>query len=227
MTGIWILILLVFISALPIFPVFIWFQVTRFPLSLRWFLGSLAAGAVALLLAGFLQTLFPPLFGLDMGTLLFKIFVQIALTEEAGRLALIFLLVQLHRRFLESSPVVSRSLGAAMGLLAGLGFAVIETATYGAADPGAALLRAFTAAPLHGACGCRVGLAASSLPRSPFRALVYFLYAVAVHGMYNFIAVSPGLSPVFPIVLVFTALLSSIQAIRRGVRAGSGNCREG
>jgi RsiW-degrading membrane proteinase PrsW (M82 family) len=225
MTGILILILLVFIAALPIAPVFIWFRVIRFPLSLRWFLISLAAGAVALLPAGFLQTLFPPAFSIDLGTVLFKIFVQVALTEETGRLAMLFLLLQVRRRFPDSSPAASLSFGAAAGLLAGLGFAVIETAFYGAADPGAALLRAFTAAPLHGACGCRVGLAAAGLPRSPFRALVSFLYAVAVHGMYNFMALNPGLSPVFPAALAFTALLSSIRVIRRGA-AEAGNCRE-
>jgi RsiW-degrading membrane proteinase PrsW (M82 family) len=217
MTGIWILILLVLISALPIFPVYIWFRVIRFPLSLRWFLGFLAAGAAALLLAGFLQALFPPMFVIDMGTLIFKLFVQGALTEEAGRLLLLLLLLQLHRRFPHRSSPASGSFGAAAGLLAGLGFAVIETATYGAADPGAALLRAFTAAPLHGACGCRVGLTAVSLPRSPFRALVFFFYAVAIHGMYNFMVISFGLPPIFPILLVFAALFSSIQVIRRGV----------
>jgi RsiW-degrading membrane proteinase PrsW (M82 family) len=217
MTGIWILVLIVFISALPIFPVFIWFRVIRFPLSLPWFFGALAAGAVALLLAGFLQTLFPPSFGIDMGTLLFKLFVQVALTEEAGRLLPLLLLLYLRRRLPLRSPAASPAFGAAAGLLAGLGFAVIETAAYGTANPGAALLRAVTAAPLHGACGCRVGLAAGILLRSPGRALVSFLYAVAIHGMYNFMVVSPGLPTFFPVLLVFTALLSSIQITRRSI----------
>ncbi|MDR0386534.1 MAG: hypothetical protein LBH57_00720, partial [Treponema sp.] len=66
------------------------------------------------------------------------------------------------------------------------------------------------------------GLAAGSLPRSPGRALVSFLYAVAVHGMYNFMAVSPGLSPAFPVLLVFTALFSSIRMMRRGIDADRG-----
>ncbi|MDR3130596.1 MAG: PrsW family intramembrane metalloprotease [Treponema sp.] len=219
MTGIWILILLVFISALPILPVFIWFRLSRFPLSLRWFLISLAAGCAALLLAGFLQTLFSPQFGIDMGSVFLKLFIHVALTEEAGRLALLLLVLQ-FRRLSEPLPQDSLSFGAAAGLLAGLGFAVIETAAYGAADPSAPLLRAVTAAPLHGACGCRVGLAAASLPQSPFRALAYFFNAVAVHGMYNFMTVSPGLPPVFSILLVFTALFSSIQVIRRSANTG-------
>jgi RsiW-degrading membrane proteinase PrsW (M82 family) len=216
MTGIWILVLVIFISALPIALVFIWFRVMRFPLSPWWFLGFLAAGAAAPLFAGFLQSLFPPLFGIDMGTLFFKLFVQVALTEEAGRLLVILFFLSLHRRFSRQIfGAASFSFGAAAGLLGGLGFAVIETASYGAADPGAALLRSFTSVPLHGACGCRVGIAAVNLPHSPFRALVFFLYAIAVHGMYNFMVVSPGLPPVFPIALVFAALFSSIQVIRR------------
>ncbi|MDR2070061.1 MAG: PrsW family intramembrane metalloprotease [Treponema sp.] len=221
MTGIGILVLLIFISALPILPVFIWFRVIRFPLGPWWILGFLAAGAAALVLAGFLQTLFPPLSGIDKGTLFFKLFVQIALTEEGGRLLLLLVLLQFMRRFLRRFlrrlPEVSLSLGAAGGLLTGLGFAVIETAAYGASDPGAALLRTFTAVPLHGACGSRVGLAAASLPRSPFRALMFFFYAIVIHGMYNFMVISPGLPLFFPIILVFSALFSSIQTIRRGV----------
>jgi RsiW-degrading membrane proteinase PrsW (M82 family) len=212
MTGIWILVLLIFISALPILPVFIWFRVIRFPLSSWWFLGFLAAGAAALLLAGFLQTLFPPLYGIGRGTLFFKLFVHVALTEEAGRLLLLLVLLQFLRR-----SQIFLSLGAAGGLLTGLGFAVIETATYGAANPAAALLRAFTAVPLHGACGCRVGLAVVSLPCSPLRSLVFFFYAIVIHGMYNFMVISPGLPLGFPLVLVFAALFSSIQTKRRGI----------
>lgn len=217
MTGIWILILLIVISALPIFVVFIWFRVMRFPLSFWWFPGSLAAGAIALLLAGVLQSLFPPMFAIDMGALLFKLFIQIALIEETGRLLLVLLLLWFNRRFLQPSFEITRSFGAAVGLLAGLGFAVIETATYGAANFGSALLRAFTAAPLHGACGCRVGLAAVNLPQKPHRAFIFFFYAVAIHGMYNFMVISPGLSPIFPIILVLAASLSSIRIIRQGI----------
>jgi RsiW-degrading membrane proteinase PrsW (M82 family) len=217
MIGIWILILLIVISALPIFAVFIWFRIIRFPISFWWFSGSLAIGAIALLLAGFLQSLFPPFFGIDIGALLFKLFIQVALIEEIGRLLMILLFLWLRHRFIQPSFEIPFFFGAATGLLAGLGFAVIETASYGAADPGSALLRAFTAAPLHGACGCRVGLAAVNLPQKPLRALAFFFYAVAIHGMYDFMVISPGLSPVFPIILVLAASFSSIRMIRQGM----------
>jgi RsiW-degrading membrane proteinase PrsW (M82 family) len=221
MTGLWILALLILISALPIFVVFIWFRAIRFPLRLPWFFCSLAAGAAALLLAGLLQSLFPPLNGVSMGALLFKLFIQVALTEEAGRLVFLCLLFWFRRRLIPPVPAFgaspSSAFGAATGLLTGLGFAVIETATYGAVNPGTALLRAFTAAPLHGACGCRVGLTVVNFRREPARGLLFFIYAVAIHGMYNFMVISPGLPPVFPVVLVFATLLSSIQVIRRKV----------
>jgi RsiW-degrading membrane proteinase PrsW (M82 family) len=118
------------------------------------------------------------------------------------------------------------SFGAAAGLLSGLGFAVIETAVYGAADPGAAIYRVFTAIPLHGACGCRVGIAAVSLHHSPLRALVFFFYAVLIHGIYNFMVVSPGLPWIFPVVLVFAALSSSIHVVRRGMGTKTGTGQE-
>jgi RsiW-degrading membrane proteinase PrsW (M82 family) len=100
------------------------------------------------------------------------------------------------------------------GLIAGLGFAVIETALYGVGNFSIALVRAVTAAPLHGACGVRVGIAVSHVRNAPGLALVRFLYAVGIHGMYNFMILSPGIPLVFPILIAFTALLSSIQLIR-------------
>jgi RsiW-degrading membrane proteinase PrsW (M82 family) len=101
-----------------------------------------------------------------------------------------------------------------MGLIAGLGFAVIETAMYGVGDFRITLVRAVTAAPLHGACGARIGMAVSHLRDAPGLALVRFLYAVGIHGMYNFMIISPGIPLVFPILIAFTAFLSSIQLIR-------------
>jgi RsiW-degrading membrane proteinase PrsW (M82 family) len=224
MTGIWILILLILISSLPILAAFTWLRLIRFPLNIRWFFGSLAAGAAALILAGFLQSLFPSSAGAGMGMLLFKLFVQVAMTEELGRLVFILFFLWFYRRFLlnvfpntEPEPFSDTvSFDAATGFLAGLGFAVIETAAYGAANPGSALLRVFIAAPLHGACGCRVGLTAAYLRDSPLRALMFFVYAVAIHGMYNFMVITPGLPSVFPIVLVFAALLSAFRVMRRG-----------
>jgi RsiW-degrading membrane proteinase PrsW (M82 family) len=142
--------------------------------------------------------------------LLVKIFIQIALTEEVSRLAVLSLLFSLSRQAEPRGPAFA----AITGLIAGLGFAVIETAIYGASNFNIALVRAVTAAPLHGACGARIGLAVSHIRDAPVRALVRFLYAVGIHGMYNFIIISHGIPLVFPVLIAFTALFSSIQLIR-------------
>jgi RsiW-degrading membrane proteinase PrsW (M82 family) len=219
MNGLWILLLLIFISALPALAVLIWIRVRRFPIGLPWFLLALLGGALSLGIAAILQALFPRTNEATMAALLFKIFVQIALTEELGRLGVFALLLGPVRRLgknTDSSDQRSAApaFDAVTGLIAGLGFAVIETAMYGVGDFGIALIRAVTAAPLHGACGTRIGMAVSHIKDAPGLALVRFLYAVGIHGMYNFMIISPGIPRVFPVLIAVTALLSSIQLIR-------------
>jgi RsiW-degrading membrane proteinase PrsW (M82 family) len=210
----WILLLLILISALPAIGVFIWFRVVRYPLDFTLFFCGLLGGALALLVAGFLQSLFPPLNNLDLQSFFFRLIVQIALTEEAARLAILLILFLLLARFAKAPALPAANLGSALGLLTGLGFAVIETATYGAADPRIALLRAFTAAPLHGACGSRVGIAVFSFRKAPFRCTFHFIAAVIIHGAYNFMAINPDMPIVFPILLVAASLFSALQTIR-------------
>lgn len=210
----WILLLLILISALPVIGVFIWFRLVRYPLGLPLFFCGLLGGALALLVAGFFQSLFPPLNNLDLQSLLFRLMVQIALTEEAGRLVILLILFLLLARFAKAPALPAENLGSALGLLTGLGFAVIETATYGAADLRIALLRAFTAAPLHGACGSRVGVTVFSFMAAPFRGTFRFIAAVIIHGVYNFMAINPDIPIVFPILLVAASLFSALQTIR-------------
>ncbi|GHV28676.1 hypothetical protein AGMMS4952_12990 [Spirochaetia bacterium] len=214
MNGLWILLLLIFISALPVLVVLIWIRVRRFPIGLPWFLLALLGGALSLGIAAILQSLFPQIDEATISALLFKIFIQVALTEELGRLGVFALLLGLARRFGKDSGTITPAFGAVTGLIAGLGFAVIETAMYGVGDFRIALIRAVTAAPLHGACGTRIGIAVSHFKDAPGLALGRFLYAVGIHGMYNFMVISPGIPQVFPVLIAFTVLLSSIQLIR-------------
>jgi RsiW-degrading membrane proteinase PrsW (M82 family) len=219
MNGLWILLLLIGISALPILAALIWIRVRRFPIGLPWFLLALLGGALSLGIAAILQALFPPTNETTIAAMLFKIFIQIALTEELGRLGVFALLLGLVRRFGKNTGSSDQrasapAFDAITGLIAGLGFAVIETAMYGVGDFSIALIRAVTAAPLHGACGTRIGMAISHIRSAPGLALIRFLYAVGIHGMYNFMIISPGIPQVFPILIAFTALLSSIQLIR-------------
>ncbi|WP_038077628.1 PrsW family glutamic-type intramembrane protease [Treponema primitia] len=216
MNGLWILLLLIFISALPVLAVIIWLRVRRFPIGLSWFLLALLGGALSLGIAAILQSLFPKTDEATMGILLFKIFIQIALTEELSRLGVFSLLFGLFRRFERSknTETYTPAFSAITGLIAGLGFAVIETAMYGVGNFSIALVRAVTSAPLHGACGTRIGMAAFHIRAAPGLALVRLLYAVGIHGMYNFMIISPGIPLVFPILIAFTALFSSVQLIR-------------
>jgi RsiW-degrading membrane proteinase PrsW (M82 family) len=109
-------------------------------------------------------------------------------------------------------------MASAAGLIAGLGFAILESAVYGASNPGNALLRAFTSAPLHGACGSRVGSSIVIFRKYPIQGFLRFLFAVATHGIYNFMLIIPGnLSTVIAILIALTALASSLLAIRSGM----------
>ena len=202
------------ISALPVLAVLLWIRLRRLPVRLPWFLASLLGGALSLGLAAVLQSLFPKTDEASMGVLLVKIFIQIALTEELGRLVVFALLLSLGRRFNRDAEPHSSGFAAITGIIAGLGFAVIETAMYGVGNFNIALVRAVTTAPLHGACGARIGLAVSQIRDAPVLALIRFLYAVGLHGMYNFMILSQGVPLIFPVLIAFTALFSSIQLIR-------------
>jgi RsiW-degrading membrane proteinase PrsW (M82 family) len=213
MKGLWVLILLILISALPVLLAYIWFRLSKFPMSLPWFLLSLLGGAAALIVAAFMQSLVPGSEKTTLWVVLYTIFIRIALLEEAGRFAVLLLIFGLRRR-IKKHALPGSAYCAATGLLAGLGFAVIETASYGAADMSIALLRAFTAAPIHGACGSRVGLAVFNCTRAPVRCTVWFFSAVIIHGAYNFLLVSPGTSRILPILIAFVMLISSVRIIR-------------
>jgi RsiW-degrading membrane proteinase PrsW (M82 family) len=214
MTGLWILLLLILISALPVLALILWLRFRRFPIRPHLFLLAFLGGALSLGTAAVLQNLFPQTGEATMGVLLFKIFIQIALMEELGRLGVFSLLFYFIRRFGKDTEAYTPAFGAIAGLIGGLGFAVIETAVYGVGNFNIALVRAVTAAPLHGACGIRIGMAIFHAKGAPALALVRFLYAAGIHGMYNFMIISPGIPLVFPVLIAFIALLSSIQLIR-------------
>ncbi|MDR1058834.1 MAG: PrsW family intramembrane metalloprotease [Treponema sp.] len=237
MKGLWVLLLLIFISALPVFFAFLWYRRQGIFSSPVWFLAALGAGAAAVFTATLLQrfslvigVFFPQ--GGWPGLFFFNVFIHIAFMEELGRFIVFFLFFRLNRRLRtrasfaagrENLENESPSFGTAAGLVAGLGFAVIESASYGAADFNIALLRAFTAAPLHGACGARIGTAAFTLSKQPGRALFRLLSAVVIHGMYDFIIINPMLPSALSVLIAFAALAASCQEIRRGPPPSSGS----
>ncbi|MDR1419913.1 MAG: PrsW family intramembrane metalloprotease [Treponema sp.] len=218
-------------AALPAFLVYLWFRLSRFRFSLPWFLCSLIGGIAAVFIALIMGFLFEGFFAalgtalggrlslkgvFTAGNLPASIF-RAALVEESSRLVVLFPLFAVFRRLkwgFGTTPGGSVDCCAA-GLAGGLGFALAETASYGAANMGAALLRAFTAAPLHGACGGRAGLAAAAFRDNPAAGILRFLSAAAIHGMYNFLILRSGLSSVIAVLAASSFFVSSLVFIRR------------
>jgi RsiW-degrading membrane proteinase PrsW (M82 family) len=213
---------LIVLSSLPVIAVYVWYRVARYPFSyIRFFLAMLAGAACvfpALLLQGLMDLQVP--LGGRMG-LFYDFFVRIAFTEEACRLIILFFFFWMSGRVAKDSPWPDPSWGdvkkgAATGLVAGLGFAIIESAYYAAnsADPSLLILRSVTAAPLHGACGSRVGMCALTFSSNPFQSVMRLLTAVAIHGIYNFMIILPGLPSIAAILIALSAFASSVLIVK-------------
>jgi RsiW-degrading membrane proteinase PrsW (M82 family) len=215
---------LILIAALPVVLLFLWYNLAHCPLSTGWFLLFLIGGGASLFIALFLQALIPVPSGPSpggvflgaLGPVVLNLFCRIAATEETARLLVFLVLFPLAR--IRGENAVLR--GSAAGLAAGLGFALIESAAYGASDAGNALLRAVSSAPLHGACGERVGAALAGCKKSPFLSLLRFLSAIAIHGTYNLMIRSSGVIAIMAILAALCALASSILSLRTQIRDG-------
>ena len=211
-----VLFIIILISSIFAIAVFIWFRLARYPFTMPLFSAALLAGAASIFPALFFQYIFPAGSGIfqlsDKWGLFAEIFIRIALTEELSRFLILFILftviVRIFKKPIDKMPN-------AAGLVAGIGFAILENSVYGASNFDVTFLRAFTAAPLHGACGSRVGASVVFMRESPVHGILRFLSAVAIHGAYNFMLNIPsrfaGIAAAF---IVFSALGSSIQVIR-------------
>jgi uncharacterized membrane protein len=237
MSAILILMILIVLSALPVFVVYLWFRLAKFKITLKWFLFVLLLGAAAFLPAVILQTILPD--SLQTGgrlELFYLFFVRVASTEEISRLLLLILFFAISARREPESAIEQASgdehliktkigqpvswntvkKGAATGLVAGLGFAVLVSAAYGISNTDILLLRAVTAAPLHAACASRVGIAAVMVRSNPFQAVSRLLAAIGIHGAYNFILEMPGLPSMVAVLIALMTLASSIATISGG-----------
>jgi RsiW-degrading membrane proteinase PrsW (M82 family) len=215
------LFILIFISSIPAIAAFIWFRLAHYSFSTPRFSATLLAGAASFFLALLLQNFLRAgsgIFNLSGKWGLFaEIFIRIALTEELSRFLILLILFAVIFR---ASGKPSGIMANAAGLVAGLGFAILESAVYGASSPGNALLRAFTAAPLHGACGSRIGSSVVLLQEHPARGILRFLSSVVIHGAYNFILNIPGrFPPIAAVLIAVSALASAIQIIRSEMKA--------
>jgi len=230
MSGSLVLLALIFISAVPVIAVYIWYRYAKYQFSLIWFLFALFAGATAFFPALFLQNFLP--FSISAGRLglFYKYFIRIASTEEISRLLMLFIFFYISGRITkenartESTRTIGTEQfpswdkvrkGAAGGLVAGLGFTILESASYAANDMSVniILLRIFTAA-LHAACGSRVGAASVLFRSNPLQAFMRLVTAIAIHGIYNFMAALPGFPSLMAILIAVSAVASSILTIR-------------
>jgi RsiW-degrading membrane proteinase PrsW (M82 family) len=238
MSGLWVLLLLIFTSSIPVFAAYIWFRAEAYPFPLFRFLIFFLAGAAAFFPALLMQYFFPApasAFSAAAGRweLFSKIFFRVAFTEELSRFLILFIIFLIFKRLENrtsgagTSPLsyaqVTRA--SASGLIAGLGFSVLESAVYGASDAGIILLRVFTAAPLHGACGSRIGGAAVMLKERPAQALIRFFSAAVIHSIYNFMIIMPGFPSILAVLIALSALAGSVLSIRGGM--GSPNSGSG
>jgi len=223
MYGLWVLLVIIFISSLPVIIVYVWFRTAKYKFSHVWFLFALLAGAAAFFPALFLQEFLDFRIFTGRTALLYEFFIRIALSEELSRLLMLFIFFWIYGKIKPEKslgqPLTFNVLkkGTATGLVAGLGFSILESARYAASnmDINIALLRLFTAA-LHGACGSRIGAATVMFPSNPVQALLRIITATAIHGIYNFLIIIPGLPSVAAILIALSALITAILTIRGG-----------
>jgi len=219
MSGIGILLLLIITAALPVIIVFIWFRAKKLPFTLPLFLAFLAAGIVSILAAALVQKLFPPLITGGFWAVFFGIFIRVALVEETSRLVGFLPILSITRR----RRNLDKHFYAALGLVSGLGFAMMESAFYGLreSDFGIIILRAVSAAPLHGAGGIRVCIALYFARKHPVTALFLFISAILIHGAYNLMIVTPALPSWLAIPIAFAALFASFHLFAKSSGKGS------
>jgi RsiW-degrading membrane proteinase PrsW (M82 family) len=215
------LFIIILISSIPAIAAFLWFRLARYSFSIPWFSAALLAGAASFFPALLLQNVLRPgsgIFRLSGKWGLFaEIFIRIALTEELSRFLILLILFAVICRFSEKPVGIMAN---AAGFVAGLGFAILESAVYGVSNPGNALLRAFTAAPLHGACGSRVGFSVVLMRDHTARGILRFLSAVAIHGAYNLMLNIPGrFPPIAAVLIAISSLVSAIQVIRSEMKS--------
>jgi hypothetical protein len=192
-----------------------WFGLRRaLNISAIAFFTALTAGLLSLALAAAAQAALPKV-DLDMmtrGSLLLNAF-RSALTEEGSRftmLALLFTVLPLFK-----SNESGEYMNAAAGMIAGLAFAAVETASLASANPLAGPVRLLSAVFLHAACGIRGALAASAAIAKKFSRLSSLVLAVTLHTVYNFMTPQGGILSILAILLAISSFTSGLRYMNR------------
>jgi hypothetical protein len=217
MSAVLVVVLMVLVAGLPV-ALGCWYFRAKHAMALRFFFAAAFAGMAAVLLAAGAQLLVAPLSpqpNLETGTkwaILYKIFIEIATTEELARFLALSVCVNALKNLLEAAPHKT-ALVRATGMISGFSFAAVETIFFTMTNPDSGIIRAISAVPLHGACGIKAANAVLNSRRSPGLSLMSIIFAVALHGIYNFLVQRGGLLPYLGVALAVTALLSSAQSI--------------
>lgn len=178
---------------------------------------ALAAGILSLALAAVLQILLPTIeLGMTRG-MLFVFLARAASIEEGSRLAVLLLFVLVLRLF-NRTNVGTEDMAATAGMIAGLAFAAIETASFAASAGTGALTRLLRlgAVLLHAACGIRCALAAFALLSKKLSFLLNFARAIALHTVYNFITLHDGARYyILGLLLTLSSFISGLRYMKR------------
>jgi RsiW-degrading membrane proteinase PrsW (M82 family) len=213
------------VSSIPVLALYVWFRIAKYQFSLVRFLLVMVTGATAFFPALVLQNLINFKISEGRTEFFYHVFIRIALTEELSRLLLLavyffasgYMAKSIDKNITGQTVSWSKiKIGAATGLVAGLGFAILESAVYASSNISILLLRTVTAAPLHAACGSRIGTAAVMFRTNPLQAIFRILSATAIHGVYNIMISKTGVSSIMGILIAFSALFTSISMIRGG-----------
>ena len=171
---------------------------------------SFLFGCIAILPALFLETIYDPSI---FPNLFLYVFFGIALIEEGVKY--FFLRNYMYKKEEFNEPMD----GIVYAVMISLGFATVENIFYvfGNEEQGfsVAIMRMFTAIPLHAVCGVIlgyfVGLAKFSEDKQPLFFKGFFL-AVLIHALYNYF-IFLGHSFIFSIIVLIVAIYYSKKAI--------------
>ena len=225
MSGISFLSLVILISSIPVIAVIIWFKLKRYSFSTFIISASFFSGLISFFTAIFIHIFFDyagSFISSGRWVVFYKHFIQIAFSEEFSRLLLLVIFYFVINKIKKKN--YNEAWFCAVGLFSGLGFAVLESAVIGISYSNFTWMRVFTAAPLHGACGCRVAVSAAKFKNHKAQSIFRFFSAVAIHGIYNFLIARDHHLPsqIAAVLIVFSSLVSSIMTINRGMGSKDG-----
>ncbi|MDR2468261.1 MAG: PrsW family intramembrane metalloprotease [Spirochaetaceae bacterium] len=215
MSSVLVVLLILVLSFVPVTLAFFWIRRRGIVFPFLVTLLFLAAGVATLVMAAVIQSLITealPEGAASFAAQFFDVFVRVALTEEGARFLVFFVLFAGIRVF-SSQSILNEGFSAGGGLLAGLSFAALETAAHAASEAGVVLVRALSAAPLHGACGIRCAQSALSAEKTPLIAAGRLISAILLHACYNFMLPRGGIMAALAIFLALSSLVSSARAV--------------